>query len=276
MGRSAGESGPSSAVPVENAGEDDPMALWDRGEARASGAPEPPPGSPRGEDPPSFGPTLLAWMALVLLIQAAVWFAGPRTTALAVAVEEGAARAESLFIGEVADDVIRKAVRAQRDTLPFWTVMSFLGDFLGEPFLVGARALGAATAFAAFAALMGRPIGYDRALADCARAQGIWVLGMATQAALMIAMRTTEVETSAALFVPPGECPAWLWLSARQVDFFALVGWAVIGAGGVRRGQVGPIGAFLVCGGFWLAEGTVRVGLGLLLGAGARLSVTAG
>jgi hypothetical protein len=222
---------------------------------------------------PAFGAILVAWMALTLLIQGSLWFTGFRTTALSMAVEQGAARAESRFIGEVGDDVIRKAVRTQHETLPFWTVIAFLGDFLGEPAWLGARAILAATAFASVAALMGRPIGYDRSLAACATAQGIWVASLALRAGLMIALRRPEVETSAALFLPAGAYPAWLWLILRQADAFALVGWFVMARGGIRRRQVGWWAAFAVCAGIGLLEAAVRVGFGLVVGAGMRLTV---
>lgn len=224
----------------------------------------------------SFGPILILWMALALFIQGSLWLTGFRGTDLKLAIDQGAARVESQFIGEVGDDVIRKAVRTQRDTLPFWTVIAFLGDFLGEPAWLGVRALGVATAFAAVAALMGRPIGYDRALVSCAWAQGLWIAGMALRAGLMIGLKRREVETSAVLLLPVGSYPAWLWLTLRQVDAFAMLGWLVVGPGGLRRGQVRFLGSLLICGGFWLFESVLRVGFGLLVGAGMRLSVWQG
>ena len=74
-------------------------------------------------------------------------------------MEKGAARVESLGIGEIGDDLIRKSIRTQRDTLPFWTVLAMLGDFLVEPVSLAVRALAVATAFGALAALTGRSVG---------------------------------------------------------------------------------------------------------------------
>jgi hypothetical protein len=225
------------------------------------------------DEAPRFAPILLLWVALVVVLNGAVWLAGIETAGLAEAVEEGAARAESVKIGEVGDDLIRKAIRTQHDTRPFWTVLAFLGDFLGEPVVLAGRALAVATAFSAAAALRGRTIGYDRALAACSAAQGFWVLGLAVQAALMLALRRGDVETSAALLLPPGTYHAAVALLLRQLDPFVLTGWAVIAAGAVRRGQLGWFGALVVVALFAATEAVARVDIGLLTGAGMRLSL---
>ena len=114
---------------------------------------------PATEEVPSFGPLLLVLMALTVAIHGSLWVTGFRDNGLNAAVEQGAARAESLKIGEVGDDLIRKAVRTQHETLPFWKVLAFLEDFLAEPMGMAVRALAVATSFAAAAALVGRPIG---------------------------------------------------------------------------------------------------------------------
>lgn len=224
-------------------------------------------------EPAKFGPALALWMAVTVLIHGGLWAAGFRTVALGTAVEQGAARAEALRVGELGDDLIRKAIRTQHDTLPFWTVLAAIGDFLAEPAALAARALAAATAFSAVAALRGRGVGYDKALADCSAAQGFWVLGLAVHAALMVALRRGDVETSAALFLPPGAYPAAVWLGLRQLDVFALVGWSVLASGARRRGQVGWLGAVAVVVMLGLIEATVRVGAGLTMGSVMRLSV---
>lgn len=225
------------------------------------------------EEGPGFGSVLLLWMGLTVLTLAALWMTGFASSGLVSAVEHGAARVESLSVGEMGDEVIRKAVRSQKDTLPFWTAVTFLGQFLGEPLALALRALGVATAFSALAALLGRPIGYDRALFECSAAQGFWVLGLMLRAGLAMSLRRADVDTSAALFLTPGTYPAWLWLTLAQLDAFALVGWVVLARGGVRRRQVGVAGALAVCLAFWAVEAGVRVGLGAVLGAAERLTV---
>ncbi|MFO0910813.1 MAG: hypothetical protein U0794_21150 [Isosphaeraceae bacterium] len=225
---------------------------------------------------PRFGALLSLWMGLTVVILAVLWITGFTSTRLITAVEQGAARAEWRFVGEVGDDLIRKAVRTQHDTITFWTVLAFLGQFLGEPLLLAVRALAVATTFSAVAALMGRPIGYDRALAACVAAQGIWVLGAAVRAALMIGLRQVDVETSATLLLPAGTYPAWMYLIIAQADLFALIGWSVMAWGGIKRGQVGPVGALLICLGCWTLEAALRVGVGTVVGAAMRLSLMPG
>lgn len=234
-----------------------------------------PRGHARGgaEEEPGFGDLLTLWISLTLVIAAGLWLTGFARSGLVDAVEAGAARVEWRAVGEVSDDVIRKAVRLQHDTLTFWSMVTFLGQFLGEPILLTTRALAVATAFCATAALMGRPIGYGRTVRACVAAQGFWVLGLAVHAGLMMALRRNDVATSAVLALPPGSYPAWLWLMVDQLDVFALIGWTALALGGVRRGQVGLIGAFFVCTLFWGAEAILRVGLGALVGSAMRLSL---
>jgi hypothetical protein len=228
---------------------------------------------PVAPEPAKAGPLLALWVAMTVSLLGALWVAGFRTAALAGAVDQGAARVESIGVGEVADEAIRKAIHVQHETRPFWTVVAFLGDFLGEPSALVARALVAATAFSAVAALTGRAVGFDRALAACAAAQGFWVLGLAVRAGLMIATRSGDVETSAALFLTPGRHPAALALGLEQVDPFVLMGWWVVASGAVRRGQIGWAGALGVSAAIAATEAAARVGIGLLLGAGMRLTV---
>ncbi len=228
---------------------------------------------PKSEESPRFMPSLALWTVLTVVTLGGLWVAGFRTRGLIEAVDRGAAHVESFRVGELNDDVIRKTIQTQRDTLPFWTVIALLGDFLVEPAALTARALAAATAFAAIAALRGRTIGYERALAECSAAQGFWVLGIVVRAVLMAALRRDDIETSAVLFLPTGMYPAYVYLALRQLDVFALIGWSTIALGGVRRMQVrwpGALFVTLTLAGF---EAVARVSIAATLGAGMRLSV---
>ena len=227
-------------------------------------------------DRPRFALTLALWGALVLGLNGVTWLTGFRTDTLAEGVEQGAARVESSGIGEVSDDLIRRAIQTQHDTLSFWTTLAWLGDFLVEPLALAARALAAATLFASVAALVGRPVRYELALNECATAQGFWVLGLAVQVALMIALRRGDIETSPILLLPQGVYPAPAILALRQLDLFAVLGWSVLARGGWRRGQVNLTVAVLICVMLWLVEAVVRIAFGLVLGSGARLVIAPG
>jgi hypothetical protein len=235
---------------------------------------------PRPDAPPreatSAGTWLVIWMSCVIALQGAAWVTGFRGYVLAEAVERGAARAEASRTGEVSDEVIRKAVRMQQDTLPFWTALAALGDFGAEPILIAVRAALVATIFAGVAALTGRPIRFADGLAACAFLQGLWVLGLATRVVLMIALRRTDVETSAALLLPPGAYPAAVWVSLRQVEPFAIWGWCALAVSGWRRGQVNLATASLVCLLLAVMEAGLRIGYTLVVGAGIRLSLLPG
>lgn len=227
----------------------------------------------RAHRPAPIGPTLALWAALILLLHLVLWIGGFRSAVLAEAIERGAARAERAGVGEMADEVVRKAIRVQHETFPFWAALVALGDFAVAPLAPTLRAVSVATLFAGLAALVGRPIRFHDGLAACAAAQAWWVLGLAIRVALMVALRRPDVETSAVLLLPPGEYPATAWVALRQVDAFALIGWGRMAVGGWRRGQVNLVSALLVCGWLWLFEATGRVVFALLIGAGTRLTL---
>lgn len=222
---------------------------------------------------PRFGPNLRLWMASIVALQGVLWASGLRPTALAVAVEQGAARIETRGIGEVGDDVIRQAIRQQRDTRPFWTTLALLGDFGAETLAPALRAIGAAVVFSSLAALLGRPVRFGHALAECSAAQGFWVLGLAVRVVLMVALRRADVETSLVLALPPGAYPASAWVALRQADAFALLGWAALARGGWRRGQVNLATALVVCALLALGEAAMRIAWTLVVEAGMRLTL---
>ena len=145
------------------------------------------------------------------------------------------------------DDLVRKAVRLQQATRPFWTTLALIGDFVVAPWPRALRSLAAAALLGSLAALVGRPPGFAAALAENAEAQGFWVSGLAVRVALAIALRRTEADTSLALVLPPGSYPAAAWAALRQLDAFALLGWAALARSAWRRGQANLATAVLVC-----------------------------
>jgi hypothetical protein len=227
----------------------------------------------RGESPGRAGPILTLWVGLMIALRATLWVTGFEPKALADAVDRGAARAEASRVGEVGDDVIRKAIQLQRDTLPFWTTLARLGDFAVEPAALVIRALAVATLFAAAAALTGRPVNFSNGLVESAKIQGFWAFGLAVRVALVIALRREDVETSLAVLLPPGTHPAAAVLLARQADPFALIGWCALAWRGWRRGQLNLATAIVLCGMLAMTEAIVRVSYGLIVGAGMRLSI---
>jgi hypothetical protein len=226
-----------------------------------------------GESGPRAGPILAAWVALTIALQAATWSLGVRPVGLAQAVERGAATVETRGIGEVGDDVVRKAIQTQRATLAFWRTLALLGDFAAEPMALVGRAFVVATALAGVAALAGRPIGFGAALAGSAAAQGYWVLGQAVRVGLMVILRRPGVETSLTLLLPPGTHPATTWVALSQLDLFALLGWTALAVGGWRRGQASLPAAALVCGSLAVVEATTRITWALVTEAGMRLTL---
>ncbi len=218
---------------------------------------------------------LTIWMIAMLILGALPWVTGFQERALAEAVEAGSARAERRGIGEVRDDQIRKAVKAQQDTEPFWMTLWLLGDLLIEPVAIALRAVAVATSFAALAALSGRTIGFESAFEDCARSQRFWVLGLAVRVGLMLVLRRSEVDTSLALLLPEGPVSALTWLFCRQIDVFTTLGWLSMAKGGWKRGQVNLFAALLVCGLFASVEVVSRVSFEAAIGMVIRLRITA-
>jgi hypothetical protein len=212
-------------------------------------------------------------MGLTFAAQGVLWMSGARNSSVESAVETGAARAESEGIGEIGDDVIHKAIQTQHATRTFWVALWFLGDFVCEPSSLVVRALLVATAFSSVAALTGRPSQFAAGLASCVAAQGFWVLGLVLRAALVVALRRPDVETSLTLLLPRGSYDAATWVALGQLDLSALLGWTALAIGGWRRGQVHPAAAVIVCGSLWSLEALLRMSAELVLGAGMRLTL---
>ena len=148
--------------------------------------------------------------------------------------------------------------------------MAAVGDFVVEPIAPAVRAAVAASLFAAIAALRGRPTRFGEAMAGAGAAQGFWVLGLGVRVALMAGLDRPEVETTAVLLLPPGSYPAIVWVGLRQVDPFAMIGWAAVARAGWRLGLVGPLTAAGTCLVLWALESVARLAAAAGLGAAMR------
>jgi hypothetical protein len=226
---------------------------------------------------PQFGAILCVWIVLVLALNGARWTAGSRPVFLSAAVERGVQRVEAAGKGEVGDELVRKAIRTQRDTLPFWRVVFLFGDFVIDPLTLALRAIMIAIGFTAIAAMTGRAFQFERALSESAWIQGWWVLGLAVRVGLLVWLRRgeDELDTSLALFLPPGAYHAAVWLMLREFDVFALLGWVSLAAASWRRGQANLLTAVVLCSVLGLSEMSLRTALGLVLGSVMRLSLNA-
>jgi hypothetical protein len=228
-------------------------------------------------EPTSYARVLLVWMALLVALNGVRWLGGFPAGGVAVGVEQGVARAEAeaQTQGERTEEQIRKVIRTQRETISFWTALAAIDDFLIEPILLAGRAVLVATLFTGLAAVSGRTVQYDQALTESARIQGVWVLGLALRVALLLGLRRPEsdVDTSLALLLPAGGHSAITWITLRQLDVFALVGWAALAVSGWRRGDASLAAALALCGGLGLVEISARTASGLLLGAAIRLTL---
>ena len=222
-------------------------------------------------------PCILGWLALWILLTVTLeglfWHSGAKAVALSEAVEQGAAQIERRAFGEVSEDQLRKAIRTQKATLHFWTTLALVGDFLVEPLSIAARPLAVATLLSTLAALIGRRVQFSAALGACVTVQGLWVLGLAVRVVLTLVLGLDEAETSLALALPAGTRSALTLLSARQVDAFALWGWVAMALGGWRRGQANLAIASLICTLVALGEASLRINVGLMVGAGMRLTL---
>ncbi len=219
------------------------------------------------------GGWLALWSAILVALHAVVWVAGFPTLEIATGVESGAARIEASAVGESSDDLLRKAIQLQQDTRPFWLTLAALGDFILDPVRMALRTCFVAIGFSAIAALSGRTIGFGRALTDSARLQGLWVVGLAVRAALMIVLKRPDADTSLSLFLQSGPQPAFIWLLLRQADVFALIGWWLLLVGGWRRGQTNPVMAALLILTLMLTEMAACTAGAAAVGAGMRLSI---
>jgi hypothetical protein len=222
-------------------------------------------------DPSRLGPTLTLWVILTVFLQGAFWLSGWKSLVLAEAVEHGAAISESRTFGEVHEETIRRSIRTQRDTLPFWTAMSLIGDFVLDPMALCLRAVSVATIFCAIAALSGRRVQFGPTLVASVAIQGVWVLGLLIRLMIMVVLRNPDVETSVTVLLPPGTYRAPLWVALRQIDPFPILGWYLLARNGWRLGQVNRATALLTCGALWALESVSRIVWTLTIESGTRL-----
>jgi hypothetical protein len=197
-------------------------------------------------------------MLLYGALHALFWVTGVRQYELAVAVDRGAARVERRLMGEETADVIRRQIQLQRDTLPFWTAVAWLSDFVFGPLLLAGRALSVAVAFSAAAALAGRRVRFPVTMADCVRWQAVWILGVAVQAALMLLLRRGDVDTSLVALLPSHTYHATTWVWLRQLDLFAILGWLGMAYSGWYRRQANVLVACCLCGALAVLEAAIR------------------
>ena len=227
---------------------------------------------------PRFVAVLCVWMSLIVALNGARWIAGFRPVLIAAAVERGVEKIEAAGRGETSDDLVRKAIRTQRDARPFWSVLHAFGDFLITPCMLAARAVIVAIGFSAIAAMTGRRLQFERALSDSAWIQGYWVLGLAVRVGLLFWLRRGEddLDTSLGLLLPPGTYPAATWVLLRECDVLALAGWGSLALSGWRRGDANLVAAVFLCSTLGCFEIGVRTAVGLVLGSAMRLSLAAG
>jgi hypothetical protein len=226
-----------------------------------------------GRESPAWGWLLMVWMALVVVFNGAIWTTGVIDRGLAQAVEDGAAEVEKQHVGEDNEDVVRKEIQTQRDTLRFWTVIAAIRDFVIAPLSLGLRAIAVAVALSAAAATAGRPVRFDDSMHECVAWQGVWVAGLAVRLVLMFVLNRSAVSTSLQMFLAEESYTASTWLAFEQLDCFALIGWLGMAWGGWHRGQAGALMAVIAC----VVLATIDVGIhssaSLVVNLGMRMSL---
>lgn len=225
---------------------------------------------------PRFAAQLVLWMALIAGLQGILWLTGFKESALREAVAQGAGEAERRAVGETDEETIREKIRTQHDTLPFWMALAMIGDFLVEPLMLAGRATVAATVFTAVAALFGRAVRFDLAMAECITCQLFWVLEAAVRVVLTLGLREGAVETSLLLFLPPGTYSIVTWTLLRQLGLLTITGWLVMAWRARRRGETSLVAAILICGLLAMTETGLRTAAGLVIGAQMRLVLAPG
>lgn len=216
---------------------------------------------------------------MVVVLNGCLWLTGVRDFNLATAVEQGAARVEERYRGEETEDVIRKEIQLQRDTLTFWTTLQALADFVIAPVALFFRPLFVAIVFSGWAALTGRPVRHVHTMAECVRWQGVWVLRLLVCVVLMLLFRRAAIDTSVLVLLPAGmiseggmlSAPRWAML--RQLDLFAMAGWLGMAWSGYRQRQSNLPVALTVCIIVAALEAALWASGALLVNLGARVSL---
>ncbi len=218
---------------------------------------------------------LMFWVFAAIVIQAIPWIVGLRDRTIEEAIAQGEARIEARLVSDAADpDELRTSLLVQRQTRPFWRTLILIGDLVAEPSAIVLRPLVVAWILTALAAYRGRGGGDDEVVWKSVVAwQGVWVVGLAVRAGLMVTLRRVDVETSATLLLSVGQVDAVIWVGLRQLEGFAILGWLGILLSTWRAGRVGPWTALGLVVGLATVEAALRVGLQLVIEAGLRTTL---
>ena len=187
-------------------------------------------------------------MSLVVILNGVVWTTGVPDYDLADAVERGAARVEERSVGEENEDVVRKSIQLQRDSLSFWKVITLVGDFLVEPLWIGFAGVfgsGGVERCGGDQWPAGPVSGRHAGMCGLARCVGVGAGGPRRPDVGVASIRRS---TRRSCCCCPHACTRRAnGSSLQQIDCFALIGWLGIAWGACRRGQTSLLAALLTC-----------------------------
>ena len=214
-----------------------------------------------------YGRPLVLLVVLLALAGYAVVAAGLVEREVDLSTEQALAFVEKASIGEVSRDQLDERLHDTREAAVFWKVISSAGYVLAGPVeVVGRIFVGAAVAFIVVA-LSGRKPAYHGLVAILTFAAYVEVLHQALIVPLMIALHSTDVDTSlAALLRGRPMASGWLYASLQTVDPFAVWFCILAAIGMSRSAQLTTRRAVLLCAALWLGGAMLHVGSKFITG----------
>ena len=216
---------------------------------------------------------LAVWMSLVVILNGIIWTTGVPDYDLAEAVEKGAARVEQRSVGEDSEDVVRKSIQLQRDSLSFWTVIRAVGDFLGGPVMDCFTGIGrgrGAECGGGGQWPAGAVSGGDEAMRGLAGCVGSGTDSPSCAHAGPPSVGYRDLRRAP---VAAARLAAREWVLLHQIDCFAMIGWLGMAWSACRRGQTNLYVALLTCFVVAAIEAPIRGSFWLLVNLGMRLTI---
>jgi hypothetical protein len=210
----------------------------------------------RVEDTGTYGWALVALLALVTLTGYVQVQTGLIDRVVDQQTERQLADLEKSQANLVDRVQLKDTMDAVRKSGEFMKLLRRLGAIVLSPIFMLVSFLLISSILYAAVALTGRKPEYHTLMSICVFAGFVDLAGCLLRLAMMVAYRTTAVDTSLGMLAPIGK-PSWL----SAVDPFRIWFWLLVALGLIVTQQLGRRGAIVWCSFLFLVASAARVGL---------------
>ena len=196
----------------------------------------------RAEDTGAYGPALGIMLALAVLLGYAEVQTGLIERVVDQQTEQKLAELEKAQSGVVDRLALKDAMDIVRKDAQFWAMIERLGAVVVTPLYMLTSFLVISSILYALVAMSGRKPEWHTLMSVCVYAGVIELIAIAIRLAMMIAYRTTQVDTSLRMLGPLGKPSFWF-----AIDPFRIWFWVLIALGVTTTRQLSRRAAITTC-----------------------------